>query len=177
MASGASPQVLVSVGTDKHPFDRLVEWVDRWAAEHRDVEVFIQYGASRAPSFADGTALLSHVDLLAMIGTADVVISHGGPSTVMDIRSRGRLPIVVGRDPDFGEHVDGHQLRFAAHLGKHRMALLPRDEVSLHDLIDGGLAEPGSRELDVDGDARPAGIVAFSDHMNTLLGITNGTSR
>ena len=29
--------VVVSVGTDHHPFDRLVEWVDRWAGEHPDV--------------------------------------------------------------------------------------------------------------------------------------------
>ncbi len=173
----APPQVVVAVGTDKHQFNRLVEWVDRWAAQHPDVGVFVQYGTSVAPSFADGAALLPHDDLLTMIGTADVVISHGGPSTVMDIRSGGRLPIVVGRDPDLGEHVDGHQLRFAKHLGTHGMALLAGDEAHLHDLIDSGLADPGSRQLDVEGDARPPGIAAFSDHMNRLLGITSELSR
>jgi UDP-N-acetylglucosamine transferase subunit ALG13 len=171
------PQVVVAVGTDKHPFERLVGWVDHWAAQHPNVGVFIQYGTSLAPSFADGAAQLPHDDLLALIRTADVVISHGGPSTVMDIRSSGRLPIVIGRDPDLGEHIDGHQMRFAHHLGKHGMALVAGDEASLRGLIESGLADPASRQLNVDANARPRGLTAFADHMNTLLGISAETSR
>lgn len=106
-----------------------------------------------------------------MIAQATVVVSHGGPSTVMDVRSRGCLPIVVGRNPAFGEHVDEHQMRFADHLDRHDMALCVTDQNSLHEQIDRGLADPASLQLRVDGDTVPSGVKAFAAHMNTLLNI------
>ncbi len=48
------PLVLVSVGTDFHPFDRLVAAVDRWAAQHPEARVVVQHGRSRAPRHAEG---------------------------------------------------------------------------------------------------------------------------
>ena len=39
------PLVFVTVGSDHHRFDRLVSWVDAWAAG-RDVDCVIQYGTS-----------------------------------------------------------------------------------------------------------------------------------
>lgn len=171
MASSRTPRVVVSVGTDKHPFDRLIGWVEHWVVDHRDVGVFIQYGTSAAPALTPGATQTHHADLVDMIASADVVISHGGPSTVMDVRSNGRLPIVVARNPQFGEHVDDHQMRFADHLNKHGMALLAKSEAELHSLIDQGLADPAKLRLSLDGDGVPAGIVAFEKHMNALLDI------
>jgi UDP-N-acetylglucosamine transferase subunit ALG13 len=43
---------------------------------------------------------------------ADVIITHGGPGSILLALSVGRSPVVVPRDPRFGEHVDDHQLRF-----------------------------------------------------------------
>ncbi|NNE97343.1 MAG: glycosyl transferase family 28 [Acidimicrobiales bacterium] len=170
MAEG-SVSVLVSVGTDKHPFDRLVGWVDRWAAAHPDVSVFVQHGTSDAPRIAQAAALIPHADLLDMIAAADVVISHGGPATVMDVRACGRRPIVVGRDPERNEHIDAHQLRFAEHLAKHGLADLASTEAELHELIDRGLADPANSRLDTASGASAPGIIAFTKHMNTLLGV------
>ncbi len=163
--------VVVSVGTDKHPFDRLIGWVDEWASAHPDVGVFVQYGNSSTPSHAAGTDLIPHEELLAMIAQATVVISHGGPSTVMDVRSKGCMPIVIGRNPEFGEHVDEHQMRFADHLGRHEMAICVSDQSALHQQIDAGLANPASLQLRVDGDSVAIGVTAFADHMNNLLNI------
>jgi len=172
-----APQVVLSVGTDKHPFDRLVGWVDDWAAAHPDVEVFIQYGNSAAPTSAAGADLIPHSELLDMLRTATVVVSHGGPSTVMDIRACRRYPLVVGRNPAMGEHVDEHQMRFAEHLAKHGMATQVDTEEQLHGLIDKGLADPASLVLEVDTDGVPAGVRAFADHMNSLLTIPTEATR
>jgi UDP-N-acetylglucosamine transferase subunit ALG13 len=171
MDHNGAPRVIVSVGTDKHPFDRLIGWVENWVADRVDIEVFIQYGTSIAPTLTPGAAHIDHDELVNMIRSADVVITHGGPSTVMDVRSNGRLPIVVARDPALGEHVDDHQMRFAEHLGKHGMALLASSRADLHELIDRGLADPAHYRLALDGDVVPPGIVAFSEHMNVLLDI------
>ena len=33
---GTQPLVFVTVGTDHHPFDRLMDWIDRWGARRRE---------------------------------------------------------------------------------------------------------------------------------------------
>ncbi len=166
----ARPLVVVSVGTDHHPFERLVRWADAWAADHPDVDVVVQYGTAGAPRHATGERLLPHARLRSLFERADVVVSHGGPSTVMDARSAGRLPIVVGRDPDRGEHVDGHQLRFADHLERHGTAIVARSELDLRDLIDKGLVDPTSTRLAFEDGLSP-GVVAFGAHLDHLLGV------
>ncbi len=115
--TGTGPLVLVVAGTDHHPFDRLVGYLDEWLAQHPGaVRCLVQYGASAPPLRADGVALLSHDDLQAAMAEATVVVTHGGPATITEARSYGHVPICVPRDPSRGEHVDDHQQRFARHL-------------------------------------------------------------
>ena len=51
--------VLVLVGTDHHPFDRLVGWSDAWAREHPDVAVVVQYGHVACTRGGEGHAFLA----------------------------------------------------------------------------------------------------------------------
>jgi UDP-N-acetylglucosamine transferase subunit ALG13 len=106
--------VLALVGTDHHKFDRLIDWLDEAAVRNPEVRFVVQHGASRAPLVAHGDAFLSYEQILALVEKADVVVCHGGPGTIMDARDAGHVPICVPRDPALGEHVDGHQARFAA---------------------------------------------------------------
>jgi hypothetical protein len=41
-----------------------------------------------------------------------VIVCHGGPSTIAEAWTRGRMPIVVPRLARLGEHVDDHQAEF-----------------------------------------------------------------
>ena len=111
-------RLLITVGTDHHRFDRLVRWADDFATEHREIEVFVQYGHSAAPRVASGSRLLDHSQLKADLDQADVVIVHGGPATIAEARRAGHQPICVPRDPARDEHVDAHQLRFVARLAE-----------------------------------------------------------
>lgn len=106
--------IIVIVGTDHHPFERMVGWVDDRLRSHPDDTVTIQHGWSRAPELAEGLDFLAPDDLRRRMAEADVVITHGGPGTISDARRSGHRPIVVPRDPTLGEHVDDHQQRFAA---------------------------------------------------------------
>lgn len=126
--------MLVSVGTDHHPFDRLVRWMDGWlgARTNGAVTCLVQYGASRPPDRARGLAYLDHPDLGQIMGGAHVVVCHGGPSTIAEARRNGHFPIVVPRDPRLGEHVDDHQQRFARRLAD---AGLVRLAISREDLV------------------------------------------
>ena len=110
--------VLALTGTDHHRFDRMVEWVDAAAARHREVRFLIQHGVTRPPRVAEGYDFLTHAGLVSLLDEASVVVCHGGPGTIMDAREAGHVPLCVPRDPGLGEHVDGHQQRFAAIVGQ-----------------------------------------------------------
>jgi UDP-N-acetylglucosamine transferase subunit ALG13 len=109
------PLVVALAGTDHHPFSRMVEWVDAAAARRAGVRFLVQHGASTsAPRVAEGAPFIPHDRLVALLAEATVVVCHGGPGTITDAREAGHVPLCLPRDPGLGEHVDGHQQRFAA---------------------------------------------------------------
>ena len=110
--SRSKPLVVALVGTDHHPFDRLVGWVDAWAAGARDARVVVQHGSARPPAHAEGVRVLPPDELSDLLGRATAVVCHGGPGTIAAVRAAGLLPIVVAREPSRREHVDDHQARF-----------------------------------------------------------------
>ncbi|HVQ86806.1 MAG TPA: glycosyltransferase [Actinomycetes bacterium] len=128
-------RLLVTVGTDHHPFDRLVAWADQFAADHPDIDVLIQYGSAAAPRHAQGSQLLDHSQLQSEIAQADAVICHGGPATITEARRAGHLPICVPRDPNRGEHVDQHQLRFAQRLDDEGVVITVNSTDQLSDAV------------------------------------------
>jgi UDP-N-acetylglucosamine transferase subunit ALG13 len=138
--------VVALAGTDHHPFDRLVTWVDAAAARHPDVRFLVQHGSfTRPPVLAEGQEFFTHERLIALLSEATVVICHGGPGTIMDAREAGHVPLCVPRDPRLGEHVDGHQQRFAAMVGQagvvHALATLE----AFQERLDQALAGPPSQ--------------------------------
>lgn len=142
--------VLALVGTDHHPFERLVNWIDRAAWHHREVHFVVQHGATAAPVAAEGHDFLAHDRLVTLLHEAAVVVCHGGPGTILDARDAGHVPLCVPRDPALGEHVDGHQQRFAAMMDRTGVVRA----VSTHDRFEVELAaaleraaQPGAATL------------------------------
>lgn len=165
------PLVVVSVGTDHHPFDRLVSAMDAWAAANPEVEVVVQRGTAEVTSHAASHDLIPHNELCRLFGSALAVVVHGGPSTIMDARAAGRVPIVLPRNPDFGEHVDDHQLRFGQHLQANALARLASDVEHVDGLLIEALVDPDAFRVDIDAGVSP-GIAAFGQVVDDLLGIS-----
>jgi UDP-N-acetylglucosamine transferase subunit ALG13 len=142
-------QVVVSVGTDHHCFDRLVGWMDAWlearASDDSDpsvaLAVTIQYGTSTPPRVAQGSSLLAHDELGAAMARATAIVTHGGPATIRDARSAGHRPLVVPRDPARGEHVDDHQIRFTRMLAEKGEIVLCREQDQLYEALDRAIAD------------------------------------
>jgi UDP-N-acetylglucosamine transferase subunit ALG13 len=109
--------VAVSLGTDHHPFERLVAWAEDWAGRFPTWQLVVQHGRTRGPRNGTGFGFCAREELDALFERADVVLCHGGPGTITQARGFGHRPIVVPRDPQLGEHVDDHQLLFARRLG------------------------------------------------------------
>lgn len=117
--------IFVTVGADHHPFDRLIQAVDRikslgWLQD----EVQIQSGPSRMkPGFCRIQAFFSFEELMEKIEKARIVITHGGPGSIMSVLYRKKIPIVMAREKRYGEAVDNHQLAFVKKLEKKGLVL------------------------------------------------------
>ena len=160
--------IFVSVGTDHHPFDRLVGWASEWAEHHPEDEVFVQYGTSSTPTAGDGTDLLDRTSMLARVAAADVVVVSCGPGGVMDVRAAGRLPIVVARREPLGEHVDDHQLAFARHLETNGLARTIEDGPGFTAVVDEARRHPDRFRVEFVDD-QPSGIAEFGRLADRLV--------
>ena len=105
--------IFVTVGTHHAPFDRLVRAVERWAAAH-DEPVVVQRGTSseHTPSCVSHS-LMGPDEVERHMAEARVVITHGGPASILLALAHHKVPIVVPRSGRHGEHVDDHQIAFA----------------------------------------------------------------
>jgi UDP-N-acetylglucosamine transferase subunit ALG13 len=110
----AMSRVVISVGTDHHPFDRLISWANHWLALHPQLAdgCFVQSGTATVSPICPGSRLLGVDQLAVRLDSADVIVCHGGPASISEAWIRGRKPIVVPRLAQLGEHVDDHQADF-----------------------------------------------------------------
>ena len=111
--SRPSRTITVLVGTDCHPFGRIIDWADKWAQANPSDRVIVQHGHSSPPRIAAGRDFVSPKELATLLQESEIVVLHGGPATISGARRAGHLPLVFPRDPLYGEHVDDHQQRFA----------------------------------------------------------------
>lgn len=139
----ALSSLLVVVGTDHHPFDRVVRWTDDWlSGQHPQPSAVVQHGTSRPPRLAEGHELLAHHEVRRLMATASLVVTHGGPATIMDVRRSGRVPVVVARDPGLGEHVDDHQQRFCRRMAQQGRIVLCETYADFTAALDRGRRDP-----------------------------------
>jgi UDP-N-acetylglucosamine transferase subunit ALG13 len=163
-------RVLTVVGTDYHPFPRLVRAMDEWGKEHAELECFVQYGTADAPVHVGCSAYLEHEVLTAQMGAADIVVSHGGPSTIVETRRRGVRPIVMPRRERYGEQVDDHQLRFTRRLAAAGKVTMVDEPVDLVDVLERVLADPAMVRLtDADEGSNVAAVNRFGDLVSGLF--------
>ena len=104
--------IFVTVGTHEQQFNRLVEYMDRWAKEH-DEDVIIQTGFSTyEPRVAKWSKLYPYKEMIEYVDKARIVITHGGPSSFIMPLQMEKIPVVVPRNHKYDEHVNNHQIDF-----------------------------------------------------------------
>ncbi len=124
--------IFVTVGTHEQQFNRLVSAVDNLVNSGSVVEeVFIQLGYSTyEPKCCKWERMLSFDRMQDFMTSADVVITHGGPSSFMEVLALGKTPIVVPRLAVFGEHVNNHQLDFVKEVYNSGKGIIPVYDIS-----------------------------------------------
>ncbi len=102
--------IFVTVGISK-PFDRLIKKMDQIAAR-MDEPIVMQTGhQGYQPRNAQHIESLPHDDYLSYLQQADLVVSHAGTGTTMDLILNGKRCILVPRLRRYGEHINDHQLQ------------------------------------------------------------------
>jgi UDP-N-acetylglucosamine transferase subunit ALG13 len=171
--SGDPPyRIFATVGTDHHPFDRLVEWLDHWLdldTPRRKVEAVVQAGTSRPPRHAESATFLPFDEFRSALAHADTVVCHGGPATLVEAQLAGHLPLVVVRRPEFGEVVDDHQARFATHLADREEIVLIDNYESLAAALDSRLDERSPPRTPRPAARRPEAIDRFAELVDPLI--------
>lgn len=112
--------ILVTVGTEKFQFDRLMIWISilikqDWMQDR----VVVQYGSSIfVPKGVEAHKLLPASEFQELAMSANLVIGHCGEGT-LSLAEKIKAPyILVPRKAEFQEHVDNHQLELANELAK-----------------------------------------------------------
>lgn len=128
--------IFVTVGTHEQQFNRLIEYIDQWA-KNSEEEVVIQTGFSTyVPQKARSSKFFSYKEMNEYIAEARLVITHGGPSSFIAPLQIGKIPIVVPRKKEFGEHVNDHQVEFCRIVAqRNRNIILLEDINKLADII------------------------------------------
>jgi UDP-N-acetylglucosamine transferase subunit ALG13 len=131
--------VFVTLGTDHHPFDRLVHWVDAWLGQGGGARAhcLVQTGRSRIrPSLADAVDFLDYSEMESTMKDATAVVTHGGPGSIALAVALGKRPLVVPRRKSLGEHVDDHQVVFARRIATEGTIELAESEAAFHATLD-----------------------------------------
>ncbi len=107
--------ILVTVGTEQFPFNRLMQWLDLLIQKNLiDEDVVVQYGTcTYLPSGTTVYRMLKEDAFRDLIQKARVVIAHCGEGTVLLLDELQRPFILVPRSVRFQEHVDDHQVELA----------------------------------------------------------------
>jgi UDP-N-acetylglucosamine transferase subunit ALG13 len=172
-APGAAgrPRIVVTVGTDHHPFTRLVGWTNDWLQGHPELltATFVQSGTARVKPACAGSAMVEAGALEAMLDAADTIVCHGGPASIAAAWGRGHLPIVVPRRAELGEHVDDHQVDFCRKLAESGRIRLAQTPAAFTGLLDEAAGDP-ARFRTAFGDADvDAAVARFGDLVEELV--------
>ncbi|HST46798.1 glycosyltransferase [Jatrophihabitans sp.] len=161
---------MVTVGTDHHRFDRLMDWIEQWDAGHPGaVRWIVQHGSTRPLAGADNFGMTPRAELLDLLRAADLVVTQGGPGGIMDSRACGIVPIVVPRLARLDEVVDDHQVAFARQLARTGLVLAAETEAELHATLDRAVADPAVLAVGDSTSDVSRTVARFADEVDRLL--------
>jgi UDP-N-acetylglucosamine transferase subunit ALG13 len=123
--------ILATVGTHEDPFNRLLEALDdlveRGVIQEKIVcqSGYCTYDAKHVECHKQ----LPFNELQALMAEARIIITHGGPASIMQALAHGTIPVVVPRQAEHGEHVDNHQCRFAEKMSDRVLTVFDIEEL------------------------------------------------
>lgn len=130
--------ILVTVGTQKFPFNRLLAKVDSLIGQGRITdEVKAQTGYSDyIPKHYSFGKFFPDETFYTLIQNSNVLITHGGIGTITKGLLMGKKVVIVPRKKEYGEHVDNHQMEIGERFSEMGYAVLCKDVDKLEESLD-----------------------------------------
>lgn len=104
--------ILITVGTHKLSFNRLLHMIDKLIDQgivERD-SIFAQTGYSTyTPKNYYFTPFIEPDEFDGLIEKSDLIITHGGTGSIVTALKKQKRVIAVARQAQYHEHVDDHQ--------------------------------------------------------------------
>lgn len=124
--------IFVTVGTHEQPFNRLLKEVDNLVKEGFITDkVIMQTGYSTyTPKYCEFQKMMSYEEMQSNFKSADMVITHGGPSSFIEALQYKKVPLVVPREEKYGEHVNNHQVEFVKLISERMNNIIPVYDIS-----------------------------------------------
>jgi UDP-N-acetylglucosamine transferase subunit ALG13 len=133
--------ILISVGSTQFPFARMNALAGRLSEQNtRKEKIIFQYGALSPQYYYPPISLHAFImqdKLLEYMKAARVIICHGGPGTIYQSLSFGKIPWVFPRKQRFGEHLTDHQVEFCAFMAKRNLVKIISDNTPITSIIKG----------------------------------------
>ncbi|MGM7721719.1 PssE/Cps14G family polysaccharide biosynthesis glycosyltransferase [Metabacillus sp. Hm71] len=102
--------IFITLGTQRFPFNRIIDQVKELRKTYKG-DIVIQSGYTTcelngvtSQSFMDSDLFINNIN------KADIIITHGGTSSIIKSLEAQKKVIAVPRLAKFKEHVDDHQL-------------------------------------------------------------------
>lgn len=133
-----SIKLFVPLGTQKFPFTRLVEILNKLVNEgiYSSEEIVMQASVYEVEPLFRHYNLIPNEEFNAYINNAEVVITHSGVNSIISCMNLRKNLIIVPRMKCYGEHVDDHQLEIAELMESKFDVIVVRDMSDLQQAID-----------------------------------------
>lgn len=105
--------ILVTVGSQKFQFNRLLQEIDRLIEKGIITEeVFAQIGVSDyKPQFYKYVDFMAQEEFEKKMYEASIIITHAGTGVIVNAVKKEKKVIALPRLAKYGEHVDDHQIQ------------------------------------------------------------------
>lgn len=125
--------ILVTLGTQKQPFTRLLDMVEKISTKEK---IIVQAGNTKYES--KKMEIFDFVDYETMdklIDEANIIITHGGTGSIVTPLKKGKKVIACPRLKKYHEHVDDHQEQIVNIFAEVGYILKVDDNIDLNYLI------------------------------------------
>lgn len=105
--------ILVSVGSQKFQFNRLLKEIDKLIENGVITDkVFAQTGVSDyTPQNYDYIDFMTQDEFNNKLDESDLIITHAGTGIIINAIKKNKKVIAIPRLKKYGEHVDDHQIQ------------------------------------------------------------------
>lgn len=132
--------IFVTVGNATQGFRRLLDAVEFQAQQGilKGEEIVFQSGHTSTFTSATGRLFpfLPLDEFEQAVREAEVVIAHAGAGTLIHVFRAGKVPVVMPRQKQHGEHVDDHQVELVKELAAQERVIPAYDEDHLASAIE-----------------------------------------